>query len=185
MRIAISQREQVIGDAGLVYDCLSRDWYKFLKNHEIIPIPNIDVGQTYDFDMLILSGGNTSLHRHLTEIKLYNKALNNNIPVLGICHGAFFLAEINNATCGDIEGHRGTEHIVELEGEEVIVNSWHGSNIISMTPEFDVIGIDNDYNIEAFKHKTKPIWGVVWHPERMEKPVLPKEVNEILFKEMK
>jgi gamma-glutamyl-gamma-aminobutyrate hydrolase PuuD len=37
-----------------------------------------------------------------------------------------------------------------------------------------------DGNIEGFKHNTKPIWGLVWHPEMMEVPVLPEELNTLL-----
>lgn len=180
MKIAISQREEIIGNSGLTHDCLSHVWHMFLKKHDIMPIPNVDTGKTYEFDMLILSGGNSSMTRLHTELKLYNYAIEHNIPILGICHGAFFLAEISGAVCDDIENHRGTEHVVTMEGHNVLVNSFHGSNIVSLGTDYDAIALDLDGNIEGFKHKTKPIWGLVWHPEMMEVPVLPNEVNKLL-----
>jgi putative glutamine amidotransferase len=180
MKIAISQREEIIGQSEQSYDCLAKTWYTFLNKHEIIPIPNVIVDRDYDFDMLILSGGNASLARLHTELKLYNYALDNNKPILGVCHGAFFLCEITGGTCGDIEGHRGEEHVVRMEGHNTIVNSWHGSNIITVGPDYTTIATDLDGNIEGFKHNTKPIWGLVWHPEMMEVPVLPEELNTLL-----
>lgn len=181
MKIAISQREEIIGQSGLTHDCLSQIWYSFLRKHTIIPIANVNpVPIPEDIDMVIFSGGNASLSRLHTELALFNYANDNNIPMLGVCHGAFFLAELLGSTCGDIDGHRGTEHIVAMEGHNVIVNSYHGSNIITVSDKLNVIARDLDGNIEAFKHKDKPIWGIVWHPEMMEVPVLPSEVDEML-----
>jgi N5-(cytidine 5'-diphosphoramidyl)-L-glutamine hydrolase len=180
MKIAISQREEAIGMNGLIHDCLEQGWYTFLNKHEIIPIPNVNIDCDYDFDMLILSGGNTSLARLHTELKLYNCAIDKGLPIVGICHGAFFIAEITGGTCGDIDGHRDSEHVVAMEGHNVLVNSFHGSNIITVGKDYDAIALDLDGNIEGFKHKTKPIWGLIWHPERMEVPVLPKELDDLL-----
>ena len=180
MKIAISQREEAIGHSGLIHDCLSQVWYTFLNKHEIIPIPNVDINRDYNFDMLILSGGNASLARLHTELKLYNHAMDNGLPIVGICHGAFFICELTGGTCGDIEGHRDTEHVVTMDGHNVLVNSFHGSNIISVGKDYDAIAIDLDGNIEGFKHKTKPVWGILWHPERMDVPVLPKDLDDML-----
>ena len=80
----------------------------------------------------------------------------------------------------DIDNHHGVEHEVELEGEWQMVNSFHTVGIASLAEELVAIAMDREYNIEAFKHKEKRIWGVVWHPERMDKPILPKEIKELL-----
>ena len=61
-----------------------------------------------------------------------------------------------------------------------MVNSFHTVGIASLAEELVAIAMDREYNIEAFKHKEKRIWGVVWHPERMENPVLPPEVKKLL-----
>jgi putative glutamine amidotransferase len=68
-----------------------------------------------------------------------------------------------------------------MEGETLLVNSYHGSNILTVGKEYEVIATDLDGNVEAFKHTTKSIWGIVWHPERMLVPVLPKELHSILL----
>lgn len=180
MKIAISQREETIGDSQLIHDCLSQNWYTFLKQHILLPMANVPHVAIPDVDMVIISGGNASLARLHTELKLYNYAVEKNIPLLGICHGAFFLAELTGGTCGDIDGHRNTEHVVAMEGHNVLVNSYHGSNIITVGADYDIIAADLDGNIEGFKHKNRPIWGLVWHPERMEVPVLPKFLDDLL-----
>lgn len=180
MKIAVSQREEAIGQSGQVYDCLAQAWYTFLQKHTIVPVPNVDIDQDYDFDVVFFSGGNSSLTRLHTELKLYNWAIKNNVPMVGICHGAFFLCELTGGTCGDIEGHRGTEHVVRMDNHNIIVNSFHGSNIITVGKDYDIIATDLDGNVEGFKHKTKPIWGLVWHPELMEVPILPKDLDDFL-----
>jgi len=180
MKIAISQREEAVGNNGLLCDCLEQVWYQFLNKHEIIPIPNVVTDQDYDFDMVIFSGGNASLARLHTELKLYNRAMDLGLPILGICHGAFFLAELTGGTCGDIDGHRETEHVVAMDGHNVLVNSFHGSNIISVGKDYKAIARDLDGNIEGFRHNTLPVWGLVWHPERMEVPVLPQDLDDLL-----
>jgi len=130
--------------------------------------------------MVIFSGGNASLARLHTELKLYNRAMDLGLPILGICHGAFFLAELTGGTCGDIDGHRETEHVVAMDGHNVLVNSFHGSNIISVGKDYKAIARDLDGNIEGFRHNTLPVWGLVWHPERMEVPVLPQDLDDLL-----
>jgi gamma-glutamyl-gamma-aminobutyrate hydrolase PuuD len=34
--------------------------------------------------------------------------------------------------------------------------------------------------IEAFRHKNRKVWGIVWHPERMEKAVLPNDLRSFI-----
>ena len=46
--------------------------------------------------------------------------------------------------------------------------------------DFIAIAYDLEGNPEAFKHNTLPIYGMLWHPERMDDPVLPPEVKKLL-----
>jgi len=181
MRIAISQREESIGASGHTHDCLGQDWYHLLSKHEIKPIPNIDHYRDFDFDVLILSSGNDSAARLKTETAYYQYALENDLPILGTCHGAEFLAKIAGASFEQVEGHKGTEHVVKMDGRNVIVNSYHESAITSINEdEWEIIAKDTDGNIEGFKHKDRKIWGIMWHPEKQEVPILPEEVDKML-----
>ena len=177
MKIGITQRQLIVND--IVYDCLEQGWFYMLGDHELIVLPNL-IHVDVDIDFLILSGGNDSESRYQTELNCCAWALERNIPILGVCHGAFFLNELNNGTNLNIEGHQNTNHEIVMEGQTHKVNSYHTICIEELGNDLEPIAWCGDY-IEAFKHKTKSIWGLVWHPERMDIPVLPKELEDLLY----
>ena len=178
MKIAITQRQTEIN--GFVHDCLDPNWYSLLKGHELIIVPNlINIDLDIDVDMLIISGGNHTEARYKTELVVCDWAMRNAIPILGVCHGAFFLNYAFKGIDAKVEGHRGKDHAVIMEGQEYIVNSYHDICIYELGKDLTPIA-RTDAHVEAFKHKDLPIWGIVWHPERMENPVLPKEIKDLL-----
>ena len=178
MKIAITQRQTEIN--GFVHDCLDPNWYSLLKDHELIIVPNlINIDLDIDVDMLIISGGNHTEARYKTELVVCDWAMRNAIPILGVCHGAFFLNYAFKGIDAKVEGHRGKDHAVIMEGQEYIVNSYHDICIYELGKDLTPIA-RTDAHVEAFKHKDLPIWGIVWHPERMENPVLPKEIKDLL-----
>lgn len=177
MKIAITQRQLSIN--GIAYDCLEQGWYRMFDQHEIIPVPNIS-NFDIDADLLILSGGNSSEDRYKTELACCRWADDNNVPILGVCHGAFFLNFIYDGVNHAVEHHQNTRHNIVMENETYNVNSYHTMGIYELSKELDPIAYCND-DVEAFKHKTKKVWGLVWHPERMVDPVLPKDLEEFLF----
>ena len=180
MNIAITQRTTEIN--GFTYDCLGKEWYVFLHDHNIIPIPNwcreVDLSNV---DMLILSGGNNSSDRKRTETNAVNYCIQNDIPILGVCHGAFMLNKYFDGTNMQIEGHHNTNHPVELEGHMYMnINSYHSVGIHTLGKPLKEIGNDTDGHCEAFKHQDFRIWGVVWHPERMEDILLPEGIRDMI-----
>jgi gamma-glutamyl-gamma-aminobutyrate hydrolase PuuD len=177
MKIGITQRQLTVND--IVYDCLEQGWFYMLGDHELIVLPNL-IHVDVDIDFLILSGGNDSEARYQTELNCCAWALERNIPILGVCHGAFFLNELNNGTNLNIEGHHNTNHEIVMEGQTHKVNSYHNICIEELGNDLEPIAWCGD-NIEAFKHKTKLIWGLVWHPERMDIPVLPKALEDLIY----
>lgn len=173
---------------NFLFDCLERSWYSFLGNHHLIPHANTrTVDETIDFDCLVLSGGTDSAARNVTENLLFVHAIKRKKPILGICHGAFVVNELSggvnsSSTCYDyIPAHDNTEHEVMMDGKKVLVNSYHGQTIIQLGPQMIPLAMhEPDQTIEAFKHQALPIYGIVWHPERMDVPVLPEEVAILL-----
>jgi len=81
---------------------------------------------------------------------------------------------------GTIEGHVDKDIEITLEGNKHTVKCYHSQSIKVLAEDFVAIAHDNDGSIEAFKHNTLPVWGIVWHPERMDEPVLPSEVADLL-----
>ena len=93
MKIAITQRQLTV--RGITYDCLEQGWFSFLQGHELIPIPNIP-NIDVDADMIVFTGGDTSDDREQVERMLFEYAMTNNLPMLGVCHGAFFLNRMHD-----------------------------------------------------------------------------------------
>jgi len=166
MKIAISQREIVHNN--ITYDCLEQGWYSLLNHCEIEVIPNVSNVAT-NFDMLILSGGDSTPNRIHTETVYYNIALLKGVPILGVCHGAFFINEFHGGTNKPIDG------IIEY------TNSFHTNSIAMLGRDLlPIATCPHDNSVEAFKHSHLPIWGLVWHPERAQ-GVLPTCLAEVLF----
>jgi putative glutamine amidotransferase len=179
MKIAITQRQIEIN--GFMHDCLDPNWYRLFKGHELIIIPNlINIDLDIDLDMLVVSGGNHSEARYKTELMVCDWAMRNGIPILGVCHGAFFLNYAFKGIDAEIKDHRNVEHTIIMEDQEYIVNSYHDVCIYELGKDLTPIAWTGDH-VEAFKHKDLPIWGIVWHPERMDDPILPAELKELIY----
>ena len=67
-----------------------------------------------------------------------------------------------------------------MYGKKHTVRCYHAQAIKELGKDMTAIAHDDKGNIEAFKHNKHPIYGVVWHPERMKNPVLPTEVKKLL-----
>ena len=177
MKIAITQRQVEIN--GIIYDCLEQGWYNLFLGHEVIPIPNLN-NIALDVDLLVISGGETTEDRYQTEVACLIWATENDVPILGVCHGAFLLNYLHGGiNSKDIAGHYNTEHEIRMEGKMHIVNSYHRMAIDELGIDLEPVAHCNDV-VEAFKHTKRNIWGMVWHPERMDNPVLPTDLRELI-----
>lgn len=163
-------------------DCLERSWYRLFAGHTITVAPNIpDLEfENHEFDCLVLTGGGDSVARHLTENRLYEIAKQRAKPILGFCHGAFAINDLEGGINSYINGHVDVAHHVMMGTTLQMVNSYHSQAVAKLAPAFDAVATDQDGNAEAFKHTFLDIWGVVWHPERMTDPVLPPYLADFL-----
>ena len=130
-----------------------------------------------DFNLLVLSGGN-DIFRKSTKDKLRYKidkfliqnAIKFKMPIIGICHGAQFLAKYFNGTLSRSKKHLGDHIVIDLSSnEKTKVNSFHSNIIINLNKDFKVATIANDNSIEAFMSKKFKVLGIQWHPERYKK----------------
>lgn len=132
-------------------------------------------------DGFILPGGCKIFHY---DKFIANYALENNIPVLGICLGMQTLAAIDCESEKVIDliengvNHKIIDryaHKVKISkdsflynivgSEEFMVNSKHKCHVLK-TNQFDVVGYSEDGIIEAIECKDKSFAiGVQWHPE--------------------
>ena len=131
-------------------------------------------------DLIILPGGNDihgKNHLFKTRLKiekdLLSLSIRKEIPLIGVCRG---MQVINNYFGGDIKkikGHMNTKHPVFIkkslfEKSKIVVNSFHNYCIPqkNVSKKLEILAIDNQSNIEMFKHRKLKILGVMWHPER-------------------
>jgi gamma-glutamyl-gamma-aminobutyrate hydrolase PuuD len=126
-----------------------------------------------DLKLLIFSGGNTikkikktkkNLLREKLDNKFFNQAKQKNIFVLGICHGAQFLADKIGCEF-EKKNHLG-EHKIYFSNKKVLkVNSYH-NYIIKKFKKKDVkiLAKAKDNSIEYYMYNK--FIGIMWHPER-------------------
>ncbi len=188
-RVGISLRIMKEPNYDESRDALSHDWAQFLEKINLIPIliPNnlkniSDFIDDLDIEGLILSGGdNLGEHpiRDSTEKSLLEYSIKNKIPIFGVCRG---MQIINDFFGGDIvktstQNHVNTSHNINIKNSpnykifnlnSIEVNSFHNNIINSdiLGDNLDPFAIADDKTIEGFYHKTLPIMGVMWHPER-------------------
>lgn len=185
MNIGLTQR--IFINNNIAYDCLEHGWYNLLSSHTLFNIannPEQDFAKLIqDLDLIIFTGGDASPKRFLTEVRLLTECYLQNKSILGVCHGAFFINQLEDGINEECDGHHNTQHTVTMYDKQYTVNSFHTNKITKVADSFDVLATTADGDIEAFKHKTRSVWGIVWHPERMDNPVLPNDLERFLHDE--
>jgi gamma-glutamyl-gamma-aminobutyrate hydrolase PuuD len=180
MNIGLTQR--IFYHKQREYDSLEHGWYSYLKEHTLFPIAN-NIEQDFKqlaktLDILIITGGNDPPVRRITETKLASEMMLLKKPVVGICHGAFLLTTLLGGEIEDCSYHMDTEHIVITNDSTHTVNSYHDYQITKIHTSATVLARDIEGNCEAWIDGN--LVGIVWHPERMDIPFIPKEVANLL-----
>ena len=187
--VFLSQRVDFVSDRNETRDAIDQKLMQFVLEAGYLPlqVPNSllkfsDNGECNFSELemfvtsiipcaIILSGGNDlgqSIQRDLTEGFLLNFAKDNKIPALGICRGMQMMAHWAGAHIHPVTGHVRTRHF--LNGQILQeVNSYHTFSIAECPHEFDILAYSEDGQIEAFRHKSLPWEGWMWHPEREQK----------------
>ena len=118
------------------------------------------------FDLLIMSGGNDLPKHNKTKFNdLRNKinnfyflrALKKNIPIIGICHGAQFIASKYRAKFKKTKSHVGI-HKIYFKNTSKKVISHHNYKILNISKKAEVLAIAEDRSIELYKIKAKKLW---------------------------
>lgn len=176
MRIGLTQR--VLFHRDRAYDSLEHSWYEFLQGHTLIPIPNRLPVNIEDLDVLIITGGDDHPVRNCVEHELTSWMFSLNRPVIGICHGCQLLTQKLGGAVTPVDNHQDSYHEVEYHNQHHIVNSYHTLRIQQVPPGAAVLARDPEGNAEAWiSGKTA---GIMWHPERMTRPWVPTEIQQLL-----
>ena len=194
--IGISQRVELFRSRGEERDCLDRNWWQFnsVLGAILLPLPNIaresagPLATRLGLSAIILSGGNTisdsrtpsedcSPERDSFEKGLLDWAIGRRLPVLGICRGAQMINHYFGGTTRLVENHVAQDHEIFFMNDwenlpNQRVNSFHEQAIFpdSIGSELIPLAVHKDGTTEAFRHKKYNVTGIVWHPEREDKP---------------
>lgn len=181
--IAVSQRVDVIAGRDERRDALDQLWTGFLDACGLLPVamPNaaspvlaaawleavVPAG-------ILLTGGNDlaayggdAPERDAVEALLIEHAVTRRIPLLAVCRGLQMLMHHFGAGLERVTGHAGTSHPITLgDGGTDTVNSYHNWAFTSVPPGFTAWATAPDGVVEAVRHDTLPLLGMLWHPER-------------------
>ena len=130
------------------------------------------------FDLLILSGSSQfpieyNKDKLADEIELIQKS---STPILGICYGCELIAVAFGGTLADRgEGSQLRENVcvktdiadsLFMGREEFLVYDAHRWSI-DVVPESWSVLASSEHGPEVIKHKTRPVYGFQFHPEKM------------------
>jgi len=177
--IVYTQRVDLIESYNERRDCADHNIARFILACGFLPVAVNNVPEyVVDFinhvkpQGIILTGGNdiakyggNAPERDETEYKLIKLALEKDIPILGFCRGAQIIADYFDSNLTRVNNHVALRHSItgEISGE---VNSFHNYAIEALPESFTILARSDDNIIEAYKHKDKKVFGIMWHLER-------------------
>jgi len=147
--------------------------YSEIVPYDINPEEIKVLGEKLNVKGIILSGGPASVfddNAPKPDMRIFDLGL----PVLGLCYGHQLIAKIFG---GDVKRAERREYgpayaiikkpVGVLEGLNRKEKVWmsHSDTVFSVTSDFEVLAFTKNCPVAAFKHKTKPIYGLQWHPE--------------------
>ncbi|HPE33700.1 MAG TPA: glutamine-hydrolyzing GMP synthase [Bacteroidales bacterium] len=124
---------------------------------------------------VILSGSPFSVSDTDSPKPDLTSVVEQNIPILGLCYGAQYLAKING---GEVKPSKireyGRANLHHIETSNALMHGmnpgcqvWmsHGDTILSIPKNFEIIAGTNDVRIAGYKIPNTDIYGIQFHPE--------------------
>ncbi len=133
------------------------------------------------FDLIIFLGGScvNSVKNHRedykNEIDFISKT---DKKIIGICLGCEIVATAFNCSLKELRAKEKGISNIKFENEEIPIYEAHRFVIDKVSDEIEILATSN-HGIEIIKHKTKPIYGLQFHPEMF---VDKTKGDEIFFK---
>ena len=134
---------------------------------------SLDILKSDKVKGVIFSGGPSSIYEENAP-KISKNILNVDIPILGICYGLQLLIHLNNGKVNAAEKKEYGQAQLQINSQSKIFKDipdnstvWmsHGDKVDEIPAEFETIAKTNNSPYAAVQHKTKPIWGIQFHPE--------------------
>lgn len=150
-------------------------------------IPNTTPLKEIDVDGLVLSGGAARIEHEAKKLGRVGEYLDKaKFPILGICVGHQFMAMHFKGDVGPAETPEFGKTEIEIRKASPIFNglpkkftAWesHNDEIKELPKDFEIIASSQNCRIQAVHHKTRPMFGLQFHPE-----VEDTEFGEEIFK---
>lgn len=124
---------------------------------------------------IILTGGNSLVEyggnapeRDAMDQELITLAVKNRLPLYGFCRGMQSILAYFGNKLENVEGHVAVRHAVNTEKGKFEVNSFHNQACRELKEDcgLTVTARTEDGVIEEIRHKSLPLMGTMWHPER-------------------
>lgn len=131
-----------------------------------------------DPDLVILTGSSALLSKPETR-ELFQPEMilvrESNFPVLGICYGHQIIGSAFGSPMRDLgQMHRRYDQVTVVKKHplfeglptSLVVSESHRQELSRVPSEFDHLAKSSVSRVEAMVHRTRPIYGVQFHPER-------------------
>lgn len=148
-------------------NCTIKDSNSLIKNYEKSNIKGV-----------ILTGGPLMLDKHLSLSSIHAdlaSIFDFDVPIIGICLGHEIIAEVMGSVVERLKipskSNKQTlkilkkEYLFEGFPSEINVFESHSLFIKDLPKLFEITATSDKDRIESIRHKTKPIFGVQFHPE--------------------
>jgi GMP synthase (glutamine-hydrolysing) len=152
-----------------------REW-RVLRdlNVEVEITPNNTPLSEIKADALVLSGGAPRVGVNAQLMGRCGEYIESGLPVLGICAGHQFMATHLGGKAGPSNVPEFGKTMVTVDDEDDLFKglptefvAWesHNDEVTAMPPDFVALAHSDNCPIQAMKHKTKPLYGLQFHPE--------------------
>ncbi len=147
--------------------------YSEVVHCDISPREIKELNKNISVKGLILSGGPWSVYEKDSP-KFDTRILDLGIPILGLCYGHQLIAYVSD---GKVEQGTKKEYgiaYIAVDKREGILKGlsrkekvWmsHGDTVYELPDEYEILAFTESCPIAAYRHKTKQIHGLQWHPE--------------------
>lgn len=180
-RAIYTQRVEVVETYKERRDCADQRIAEFIWKAGFLPVPVPNNNAFIDEfvneinpSIIVLVGGNSLVkyggnapERDETDENLLNIAVERRIPLYGFCRGMQSILNFFGNELVAVDGHVAVHHDVVGEEKSINVNSYHNQGCMELKNEqLTVVLRSRDGVVEKIKHRSLPIVGTMWHPER-------------------
>ena len=132
-----------------------------------------EMNKTMNVKGMILSGGPWSVYEEDAP-KFDPKILDMGIPILGLCYGHQMIVYLSE---GKVEPGSKREYgiayvainkpvgILKGLGQKEKVWMSHGDTVYDLPEDYEMLAFTESCPVAAYRHKTRQIYGLQWHPE--------------------